>query len=676
MAVKTYENTLKGMSAKDFALTKVCEMFDPYFGKEEIRENPLWSPMEGKPQEAAYHSKADVLGFGGSAGGGKTDLLLGLASTTQRRSVIFRRENTQNQGFVDRSREILSGHGKFDATRGIWRNLPGDRQIELAGVKDQSSVFGWRGRPHDFIGFDEVDAFTEFQFRFLTGWNRTTVVSQRCRIVMTFNPPATAEGRWLLKYFAPWLDKKHPNPAVPGELRWYAMVDGKEIERPDSRAFKHGKETIKPLSRTFIPASVEDNPYLMATDYPTRLQSLPEPLRSQLLYGDFSAGIEDDPWQLIPTSWVEYAQARWTDEPPIDQPMTAIGVDVARGGAAKTTLAPVYGNYVGMLKKYPGKETPDGRSVAERVHLIHDGKAFVCVDSIAVGSSPVDYLTDHLGDLVVPVNNSVPSDLRDRSGLYKLVNVRAATYWKFREALDPDNGEDIALPPDSELLADLTAVRYKKTPRGIQIEEKDAIAKRLGRSPDCGDAVVLGFAHRYVRKGMAEGWFSVLATRSVKKGYHIVVCKPKDLEKLNLDVNVTQQLHIEIEPLTNGEQRTIIKNVDGIETMTLRLSDLDPRKLPELSDAKLLMGKDEAKKLWAFLLKKRMEITSVVVIVDNGNGDRGLSVAFAMCDCMGLKRESTIWQFGKDDKKYTSKDAAPLVRIYETMQHTRSLVMG
>ncbi|MGB0685603.1 MAG: terminase, partial [Planctomycetota bacterium] len=40
----------------------------------------------------------------------------------------------------------------------------------------------------------------------------------------------TVEGRWILNYFAPWLDKKHPRPAQPGELRWFATKDGVELE--------------------------------------------------------------------------------------------------------------------------------------------------------------------------------------------------------------------------------------------------------------------------------------------------------------------------------------------------------------------------------------------------------------------------------------------------------------
>ena len=80
---------------------------------------------------------------------------------------------------------------------------------------------------------------------------------------------------------------------------------------------------------------------------------------------------------------------------------------------------------------------------------------------------------------------------RDRQ--LKFVNKRAETWWKLREALDPTYGSNVALPPDPSLRADLTSPTWKLTPRGIQIESKDEIRKRLGRSPDKGDAVVLAW---------------------------------------------------------------------------------------------------------------------------------------------------------------------------------------
>ena len=78
------------------------------------------------------------------------------------------------------------------------------------------------------------------------------------------------------------------------------------------------------------------------------------------------------------------------------------------------------------------------------------------------------------------------------------VNKRAEAHWRFREALNPDQdgGSAIALPPDPQVLADLTAPRWKLMTRGIQIESKEDLKKpeRLGRSPDKGDAIVMAWS--------------------------------------------------------------------------------------------------------------------------------------------------------------------------------------
>jgi len=81
------------------------------------------------------------------------------------------------------------------------------------------------------------------------------------------------------------------------------------------------------------------------------------------------------------------------------------------------------------------------------------------------------------------------------SGL-RFANKRSEAWWRFREELDPDQtgGSKIALPPDDELRADLSAPRWTPGPRGIQIEAKDDIRARLGRSPGRGDAVVMALS--------------------------------------------------------------------------------------------------------------------------------------------------------------------------------------
>ena len=113
---------------------------------------------------------------------------------------------------------------------------------------------------------------------------------------------------------------------------------------------------------------------------------------------------------------------------------------------------------------------------------------------IGVGSSVFDSLRPVLGDRAVAMNASEKSDERDKSGELGFFNQRAQWWWGMREALNPASGVDLALPPDPELKVDLCAPRWNLTPRGIQIESKDDLRKRIGRSPDRGDAVVYALA--------------------------------------------------------------------------------------------------------------------------------------------------------------------------------------
>lgn len=78
--------------------------------------------------------------------------------------------------------------------------------------------------------------------------------------------------------------------------------------------------------------------------------------------------------------------------------------------------------------------------------------------------------------------------------LHRNTNSRSWAWWNLREMLDPASGCDVALPPDDRLIGDLTTPKWKLMSGGrIQIESKDDIRKRLGRSPDDGDAVVYSY---------------------------------------------------------------------------------------------------------------------------------------------------------------------------------------
>lgn len=456
-----------------------------------IDRQVAWAPQPG-PQLEAFVCKADQLLYGGAAGGGKTALGIGLALTKHRRTLFVRREATQLQPVVDELMGLLRSRSGFNGQERIWR-LPGGRQIQFGGVPYPGDETKFQGNPRDLLVVDEAANLLELQVRFLLGWLRSVDRRQRVRALLCSNPPTSAEGEWLIRWFAPWLDPAYPAPAAPGELRWCAMIDGAEQWVDGPEVILHKGERIRPISRTFIPSRVADNRYLAATNYVRQLQALPEPLRSQMLQGDFTAGRSDDEWQVIPSAWVKAAVQRWRrGDEAAKAPVSSVGVDPSRGVDEATIVARRLWRFDEIVTVKPDAGgTVTGGAVAKKTMDVAGDDAPVHVDPIGVGASTVDHLEPFLGKRVVPVNGAAASTEKDFSGNLKFANLRAQVWWRFREALAPERAAKIALPPDQRLYADLCAPRYRLTARGLLIEDKEQIKARIGRSPDRGDAVVL-----------------------------------------------------------------------------------------------------------------------------------------------------------------------------------------
>lgn len=471
-------------------------------------------PLPGSPQEQAYDldRKVDVIGYGGAAGGGKTDLACGLALTQHKKTAIFRRESTQLEGIYQRLEELVGSKDGFNGSNKIWRGLPGDRIIEFGSVPNPGDETKYQGRPKDLLVIDEAANLLELQARFIMGWVRTTDPHQHCTTLLTFNPPTTAEGQWVISFFAPWLQENHPDPAMPGEIRYVGVVDSQDVwvDRPDEFVLVDGKpvyefdrrayapeDIIRPQSRTFIPSKISDNPFLLATGYVATLQALPEPLRSQMLRGDFKAGMEDDVWQTIPSDWVRAAQERWKIREATYQAhgkpiMDSVGVDVARGGSDKTVIYPLYeGLWFDRAVAKAGRETPDGQTLAALVLSVAKHQAPIHIDIIGPGASGFDFLRG-MGIHTIGCMGSEATSERDQTGRFGFYNFRTMIWWRMREALDPLNNTGIALPPDPTLAADLCAPTWKLLKGGvIQLETKEDLVKRIGRSPDFGDAACM-----------------------------------------------------------------------------------------------------------------------------------------------------------------------------------------
>jgi hypothetical protein len=450
-----------------------------------------FTPNPG-PQTDAYFSQADELFYGGAAGAGKSALLCGIAVEEHENSIIFRREFPQIKGLVKEVKRILGTQDGYNAQDKLWK-LPDGKELEFGSVQHEDDKDKYQGRAHDFKGFDEITHFTESQYRFLIGWVRSTTEGQRCRVVVAGNPPMNSEGYWVIQYWAPWLDPTHPNPAKPGDLRWFTTIEGKDHEVDGPGPHEIDGRLVRAKSRTFIPGRLEDNPDLMATGYAATIEAMPEPMRTMLREGRFDVAARDADFQVVPTAWIIAAQNRWTEKIPQGTAMTAMALDPAGGGRDSAELCWRYGGWYAPLVSAQGEETADGSATAATVVRYRRDACPVVVDvGGGYGGSVLLRLKDN-AVASVKFGGAETSTASTKDGTLRFANKRAEAWWKFREELDPDQegGSAICLPPDPELRADLATPTWKLTPRGILLESKDDIRKRLGRSPGKGDAVVM-----------------------------------------------------------------------------------------------------------------------------------------------------------------------------------------
>ena len=146
--------------------------------------------------------------------------------------------------------------------------------MKLAGMREPDSWMGHAGRERDLYGYDEAGEFLEKQVASLFAWLRAPP-GKRTRVVLASNPPRSSDGYWVIDWFGPWLDPGHPLfPTEPGELLWAVYLSAPVANQPGKMAWVEGPgeyeiegETYTSRSYTFIPASLEDNPYRNTPEY-------------------------------------------------------------------------------------------------------------------------------------------------------------------------------------------------------------------------------------------------------------------------------------------------------------------------------------------------------------------------------------------------------------------------
>ena len=202
---------------------------------------------------------------------------------------------------------------------------------------------------------------------------------------------------------------------------------------------------------------------------------------------------------LLRRSWVDRAVERFEDASDTkSEGRLVVAIDPARYGPDETLVAIREGEILSRLVSWRETSTMEttGRVVGllKELNLLPDSSppwmahrdGLVVVDEVGLGAAVLDRLQE-LEYQCRGFNGG-----RKARNSRRFRNVRAETFWRLREKLEAG---EIGLPPDDELAEELLAIQWSPTSTGqIQIEAKDQLRARLGRSIDRADATSMAFS--------------------------------------------------------------------------------------------------------------------------------------------------------------------------------------
>lgn len=249
-----------------------------------------WAPHKG-PQERFLSLGCFEALYGGAAGGGKSDavLIAAVLPVIRRKqygraylALLLRRTFPELEtSLIRRSHELYPKLG------GVWREdkktwkFPLGEAVAFGHLEGEKDVHRYQGSAFQFVGFDELTTFTEYQYTYLFSRTRSAA-GVPCRIRAASNPGGVGHD-WVRRRWFDWVSRKSTRPASSGEVRYFRKEGEKDTE------VARGEDGA--LGRTFVPAKLSDNPALEARDpgYRARLRAMPRLERLRLENGDWDA---------------------------------------------------------------------------------------------------------------------------------------------------------------------------------------------------------------------------------------------------------------------------------------------------------------------------------------------------------------------------------------------------
>lgn len=354
---------------------------------------PEYRPQEG-PQRAFLESAADIVIYGGAAGGGKTYGLLleplrNALTNPDFGAVIFRRESTQitNEGGLwDTALGLYPAFGGVPRqTPKLQFSFPGAGKVSFGHLNSEASVLDWQGAQIPLILFDELTHFTRYQFFYMLSRNRSTC-GVRPYVRATCNPDADS---WVAELIAWWIDPDtgYPIPARSGQIRWFVRVADvlQWADSPEELVERFDIDGADCKSLTFIAANVHDNRALLAKDpgYLANLKALSRVERERLLGGN---------WKIRPAAGLYFKrhEVSMLDACPADVVVWARAWDFAATEPGEGNEDPDYTAGVKVGRRANGRyvvahgvlERRRASKVREIVKAIadHDGRSVrICV---------------------------------------------------------------------------------------------------------------------------------------------------------------------------------------------------------------------------------------------------------------------------------------------------------
>lgn len=520
------------------------------------RRRPAWKPMREDrnrpgyvlPQSIAFDCTASIIGYGGAAGGGKSDWLIGMALMKAKNAIIYRKTYSGFEALTRRFSEIVGD--KYIKQGAVFRVDPptGFRSITAERIvlaqlnneiKDREK---YQGRPYDLICFDESTQFTRASVEYLMQWNRSADASQRCQVLLTFNPPTSPEGLWVKDYFAPWLNKAHhlygkvesgqvmhrvAIPTADGQSSTFHYLNEAKTVTHDPVTGVELKQPLETISITFVKSLLSDNLFFQNSDYATRLRNQSDTNMARIMLdGDFDTDFKDGILSVFkPHHWAKCVE-RWKALQALPtHPPDVVAIDAAKGGDDDMVVQLGYriteqGNEDQFIYLAPLKV----RGALVNTHVLQwhwltsqipdllDARLFVIDVVGGAGETIAAYLEAEVAARHKKSNNVIRfqggrnSNWRTindwatgqpRPGAMAYANDITAAW---NTAAEAQQHTETCTPPDEELQRQCLSRNYKNTDGNYQLEPKDSFSQRLGRSPDHADAYSMAAIglHRYL----------------------------------------------------------------------------------------------------------------------------------------------------------------------------------